>query len=138
MKRKPHTFKFELRIYSGEAEIPENFITKISYQFKSFKGEARAKTIEAARRFWAGCIYPNDANVESLGLWMEPCEIELLLETAKMLEGLDYCYGLLVRLPCPTANFLPGCKLYEFRHAPEGTVVPSGFQVMYAPQIVAR
>jgi hypothetical protein len=137
MKQRPHTFDFELRIYQGEAAIKSSFITKISYRHTDYRKAAETKTVAAAKRFWAGCIYPTDTNVEDLGLWMEPSEIELLIETAQMVEGLDYCYGQLVRLICPTAG-LPGGRLFEFRHAPEGTVVPSGFQLMYAPQIVAR
>jgi hypothetical protein len=137
MRSRPHPFKFELRIYSGEAAISPNFITKVAYQFTDYRKTAEAKTIAAAKRFWAGAIYPTDNNVEDLGLWMEPEEIELLLETAAMVEGMAYCYGQLVRLPCPSAG-LPGGRLFEFRHAPEGTPIPPEYQLMYAPQIVAK
>lgn len=109
----------------------------MAYQFTDYQKAAEAKTVAAAKRFWAGVIYPTDNNVEDLGLWMEPGEIELLLETAQMVKGLDYCYGQLVRLTCPTAG-LPGGRLFEFRHAPEGTPIPAAYQLMYAPQIVAR
>jgi hypothetical protein len=137
MKQRPHTFNFELRIYQGEAAIKSSFITKISYRHTDYRKTAEAKTIAAAKRFWAGAIYPTDNNVEDLGLWMEVAEIELLLETAAMVEGMAYCYGQLVRLPCPSAG-LPGGRLFEFRHAPEGTPIPAAYQLMYAPQIVAK
>ena len=87
MKSRLRTFDFELRIYSGEAAISSKFITKVAYQITDYQKAAEAKTIAAAKRFWAGCIYPTDTNVEDLGLWMEPCEIELLLEAAAMVAG---------------------------------------------------